>query len=62
MMRPQIPLGVTARKSERKYRDPIFAVLYILCMLVFIISGIIIALTTNVSSRATAYTSWSNSY
>ncbi|KAI9249441.1 plasma-membrane choline transporter-domain-containing protein [Phascolomyces articulosus] len=42
-----IPQGVTAVKTERKLRDPFFAALYCLCLLIFIVSGIIIVISTN---------------
>ncbi|KAI9497188.1 plasma-membrane choline transporter-domain-containing protein [Zychaea mexicana] len=42
-----IPQGITTVKTERKLRDPFFAALYCLSLLVFIVSGIIIACTTN---------------
>ncbi|EPB91356.1 hypothetical protein HMPREF1544_01873 [Mucor circinelloides 1006PhL] len=41
-----IPPGITTA-ADRKYRDPIFAVLYAICFTVFLISGLIILFTTN---------------
>ncbi|KAG2230945.1 hypothetical protein INT48_001461, partial [Thamnidium elegans] len=40
-----IPPGIT--NVDRKYRDPLFAILYILSMAIFFLSGIIILFTTN---------------
>ncbi|KAI8380636.1 plasma-membrane choline transporter-domain-containing protein [Choanephora cucurbitarum] len=40
-----IPVGITP--IDKKYKDPIFAVLYILCFSIFFISGIILSLTTH---------------
>ncbi|KAI9314032.1 plasma-membrane choline transporter-domain-containing protein [Dichotomocladium elegans] len=42
-----IPKGITSTKTERKLRDPFFAVLYCLCLTVFVLSGVIVALSTN---------------
>ncbi|KAL9558369.1 hypothetical protein PS6_001335 [Mucor atramentarius] len=41
-----IPPGITTA-ADRKYRDPIFAVLYATCFTIFLISGLIILFTTN---------------
>ncbi|CEP10848.1 hypothetical protein [Parasitella parasitica] len=41
-----IPPGITTTK-DKKYRDPIFAVLYAICFIVFLLSGVILLLTTN---------------
>ncbi|OBZ87142.1 Choline transporter-like protein ctl1 [Choanephora cucurbitarum] len=40
-----IPVGIS--QMDKKYKDPIFAVLYIICFGIFFISGIILSLTTN---------------
>ncbi|KAG2195451.1 hypothetical protein INT47_000416, partial [Mucor saturninus] len=40
-----IPPGIST--VDRKYRDPIFAILYCLCLAVFILSGFIILFSTN---------------
>ncbi|KAI9478721.1 MAG: plasma-membrane choline transporter-domain-containing protein [Benjaminiella poitrasii] len=44
-----IPLGIksSTRTTDRKYRDPIFTVLYISCLIMFLLSGFIILFTTN---------------
>ncbi|KAI8393976.1 plasma-membrane choline transporter-domain-containing protein [Radiomyces spectabilis] len=42
-----IPGGITTIKTERKFRDPLFAILYCLGLSIFLISGFIIVLTTN---------------
>ncbi|KAI7902769.1 plasma-membrane choline transporter-domain-containing protein [Cokeromyces recurvatus] len=46
-----IPLGIkplsTKMKDSRKYRDPIFAALYTLCLAIFLLSSFIVLFTTN---------------
>ncbi|KAI7877036.1 hypothetical protein K492DRAFT_166411 [Lichtheimia hyalospora FSU 10163] len=44
---PTIPKEITSMKSGRKLRDPLFAALYCLCMVIFLLSGLITLLSTN---------------
>ncbi|RUS20279.1 hypothetical protein BC938DRAFT_475587 [Jimgerdemannia flammicorona] len=49
-----IPSGITTVRPKRKFRDPIFALLYALTMVTFLITGIVLLCITTSTSLETA--------
>ncbi|RUO96391.1 hypothetical protein BC936DRAFT_142118 [Jimgerdemannia flammicorona] len=54
----QIPSGITTVRPKRKFRDPIFALLYALTMVTFLITGIVLLCITTVSISTFVQFAW----